>query len=59
MFRLTNWTRRLSIGSGVDSGFEQYYGNIVRQQRDGAPSAAEARQDYEHVRRVISRAALY
>jgi len=46
------------LASG-DSAFEAYYGEIIRNQAVGAPSAAEARRDFAAVRASIDRASTY
>lgn len=46
----------LRSSNGADAEFEQYYGSLVSGNRSGAPTAAEARRDYEPVRRHIDRA---
>lgn len=43
----------------TDSGFESYYGQLVRNQAEGGPSADEARRDYAVVRESISRVAYF
>ncbi|HUG14906.1 MAG TPA: hypothetical protein VMM78_07770 [Thermomicrobiales bacterium] len=45
--------------AGGDSAFEAYYGEIIRKQAVGAPSAAEARRDFAAVRSSIQRATTF
>jgi hypothetical protein len=42
-----------------DSAFESYYGEIIRRQATGAPSATEARRDFAAVRSSFERAATF
>lgn len=44
---------------GRDSAFETYYGSLVMGRQDGIPSAAEARRDYEPVRKLMDRVIVY
>lgn len=48
---------RFMAGNG-DSGFEKYYTTLARR-NEGGPSAAEARRDYEVIRRVKDRAVIF
>lgn len=38
-----------------DSAFETYYGQIIRSQSSGAPSASEARRDFQAARATLER----
>ncbi|MBX6754308.1 hypothetical protein [Thermorudis peleae] len=58
MFRLGALLRRLS-GNSADSLFEEYYSAVVSRAGSGAPSAREARRDFEAVRRVLTRTVWY
>jgi hypothetical protein len=42
-----------------DSGFESYYGTLVRQIPEGGPSASEARRDFRAVRESIDRIVVF
>jgi len=61
--KMSTFTRLLSYLSGTsvhgDREFESYYGGLLMHKREGGPSAAEARRDYEPVRRVIDRAVIF
>jgi hypothetical protein len=45
--------------NGFDSSFESYYGEIIRRQSAGAPSASEARRDFAAVRASFERIAMF
>lgn len=49
----------IASNRGRDMQFENYYGSLVRNRIDGGPTAAEARRDFEPVRRLIDRAVIY
>lgn len=59
MSAIAKFVQRLATRNSRDLGFEQYYGAIVMSERDGVPSAAEARRDFEPVRRVMERAIIF
>ena len=42
-----------------DLPFESYYGTLASRDPQSAPSAAEARRDFERMRRVLDRAYFY
>lgn len=48
--------RTLRLTNAADAGFEHYYGQIVRHNHVGGPSAAEARRDFAVVRKALDRA---
>lgn len=60
---MSTFTRLLSYLNGApirgDREFESYYGGLLMHRREGGPSAAEARRDYEPVRKVIDRAIIF
>ena len=47
--------RSLQESAILDRGFENYYGQIVRAQELGGPSASEARRDFLAARRPMDR----
>jgi len=59
MSRLTRLVQILAPRGGRDEGFESYYGSILLTRQDGAPSAEEARRDFEPVRRIMDRAVIF
>ncbi|MDI3339398.1 MAG: hypothetical protein QJR03_02580 [Sphaerobacter sp.] len=59
MSKLSRWVRFLTSSPARDLEFEAYYGALLLTQRDGVPSAEEARRDYEPVRRVLDRAVIF
>ncbi|MCM8748363.1 hypothetical protein NET02_04335 [Thermomicrobiaceae bacterium CFH 74404] len=59
MRTLSELLRRFRDGAGTDLMFEDYYSALLSRTGAGAPSASEARRDFESVRRVVSRALIY
>lgn len=59
MSRMSKLVRYFTDGRGRDLGFETYYGSLIMRRSDGVPTAAEARRDYESVRRLMDRAIVY
>jgi hypothetical protein len=47
--------RSLGTVQLTDTGFESYYGAVIRRQPTGGPTAAEARRDFKDVRRTQER----
>ncbi len=45
--------------AGTDLTFEDYYSALLARTGSGAPSAEEARRDFESIRRIVSRAMVY
>lgn len=57
-----NRVKRMFSGSNQgpsDSLFESYYGSVLRENQEGGPSAEEARRDFEHIRRTVSRISVF
>ncbi len=59
MRTLSELLRRFRHGTGADLMFEDYYSALLTRTGAGAPSADEARRDFESVRRIVSRALIY
>lgn len=59
MRTLSDLLRRIRTGAGADVMFEDYYSTLLSRTGSGAPSASEARRDFEAVRRIVSRALIY
>lgn len=59
MNRLSRIFRSVRYVNSMDSSFETYYGEIIRRQSVGAPSASEARRDYAAVRASFERIATF
>lgn len=59
MNSLTRFFRSVRSNIATDNSFETYYGYLIRNQSEGAPSAAEARRDYMAVRASLERVSLY
>ncbi len=59
MKKLSELLRRFRAGSGADLMFEDYYSALLTRTGAGAPSADEARRDFESVRRIVNRALIY
>jgi hypothetical protein len=51
--------RSMRTSMTSDSGFETYYGSLVRQTPEGGPSASEARRDFRAVRESIGRVIIF
>lgn len=51
----TRMFRSLHESSLMDKGFETYYGQLVRAQQTGGPTASEARRDFMAARRPMDR----
>jgi hypothetical protein len=47
--------RSIQESSILDRGFETYYGQLVRAQELGGPTASEARRDFMAARRPMDR----
>jgi hypothetical protein len=47
--------RSIQESSILDRGFETYYGQLVRAQELGGPTASEARRDFMTARRPMDR----
>jgi hypothetical protein len=47
--------RSLRQSGQYDTAFETYYGQLIRRNPSGAPSAAEARRDFRSLRASIER----
>ena len=50
--------RSIKESSVLDRGFETYYGQIIRAQEIGGPTASEARRDFLAARRPVDRIGL-
>ena len=59
MTRFSKLMHYLTMIPGRDTAFETYYGSLVMDRQVGVPSAAEARRDYEPVRKIMDRVIVY
>ncbi|MBX6343181.1 MAG: hypothetical protein IRY97_12030 [Thermomicrobiaceae bacterium] len=51
--------RYLTPMPGRDDTFESYYGSLVLRRQEGAPTAEEAKRDFEPVRRLMDKAVIF
>lgn len=56
MTAISRLIHSFGANAGRDAEFEQYYGSLILNRRNGGPSAAEARRDYASVRKHLDRA---
>ena len=59
MNALNRIIRSMRNGIVTDTHFENYYGSLVRQLNDGAPSASEARRDFRAARASLDRVIIF
>jgi hypothetical protein len=51
--------RLFNAGVSRDNAFENYYAPLARSRNQGGPSAAEARRDFEVIRRTVDKAIIF
>lgn len=51
--------RAMRLANPTDAEFENYYGQLMRDNTVGGPSAAEARRDFAVVRQSLDRVQLF
>lgn len=59
MSRITKIMRLFNTGLARDNEFESYYAPLARSRYQGGPSAAEARRDFEVIRRTVDKAVIF
>ena len=59
MSAITKFMHFLTVTNARDNAFENYYVSLARSRYQGAPSAAEARRDFEVIRRTVDKAIIF
>lgn len=59
MSAITKFVHFFSNSPSRDNSFENYFGSLARSRYAGGPSAAEARRDFEVIRRTVDKAVIF